>query len=178
MCNDASDGWYPGNMKPGDRSPPRMGKLLDLTSRLPPRCDHPPPTDVPALFGPPAPEDHPAPDSRPRILGQRPDGTIDLAAWRARWHPIFAAEFVMDLGRGQTTPEGSLRFFHDPRSSSLEFLAQDHEGRTIRHVLQPVDAMRLVVALNGAYGFDPEGPGGKRLSEWDDGRGGPGPMTA
>jgi len=162
-----------------DGRPPRMGKLLDLTSRLPQRRDPPASSDVqPVLLAPPAPEHEAPPDSRPRILGERMDGTIDLAAWRARWRPIFTTEFSMDLGRGQTVPEGSLRFFHDPRSNALEFLAQDHDGHTTRHVLAPVDAMRLVIALNGAYGFDPEGPGGKRLSEWDDGRGGDGPMTA
>lgn len=138
----------------------------------------PAPDALPPLLVPPAPEDHPAPDSRPRILGERPDGTIDLAAWRARWRPIFTAEFSMDMGQGQSVSEGSLRFFHDPRSNALEFLAQDHEGHTTRHVLPPFDAMRLVIALNGAYGFDPEGPGGRRLSEWDGGRGGDGPMTA
>ena len=147
-----------------------MGKVIDITGRLKQVAEaraHEP------VLAPPAPEDHDAPPrSGRRTLGERPDGTIDLAAWRAKWRPVFTKEFALDLGHGRTAPEGSLRFFHDPRSNSLEFLAQGHDGTTVRHVLPPVDAMGLLLALNSAYGFDPEGPGGRKLSEWetDDGR--------
>lgn len=142
-----------------------MGKVIDITSRLKQVAEaqtHEP------MFAPPAPEGHDAPPvSGKRTLGERRDGTIDMAAWRAVWRPVFKKEFMLDLGLGHTTTKGSLMFFHDSRSNSLEFIAQGHDGATVRHVLPPVDAMRLLLNLNAAYGFDPEGPGGRRLSEWE-----------
>jgi hypothetical protein len=143
-----------------------MGKVIDIMGRLTRRAE---PTAHDPVLAPPAPTDAAqASASADRLLGERADGTIDLAAWRARWRQIYAKEFALDLGRGRTAPEGSLRFYHDPRSNSLEFFAMDHEGATARHVLSPTDAMALILALNSAYGFDPQGPNGSRMSDMDD----------
>lgn len=113
------------------------------------------------------------PTSGPRLLGERPDGAIDLAAWRAQWRPVLRLDFTM-LHDDGPQDEGSLHVFHDSRSSSLELLSRGPEG-SVRHVLDPARAMRLLVALNAVYGFDPKGPDGRPLSDHDDG---PGPMTA
>ena len=121
-------------------------------------------------------EQEAAPASGPRLLGQRPDGTVELAAWRAQWRPIFKADFTMDLD-GTSEDEGSLHVFHDPRSSSLELMVRGTDA-SVRHVLSPVQAMRLLVALNAAYGFDPKGPDGRPLSDYEDDDSGMGPMTA
>ena len=125
---------------------------------------------------PAVPDEEAAPTSGPRLLGQRPDGTVELAAWRAQWRPIFKADFTMDLD-GTSEDEGSLHVFHDPRSSSLELMVRGTDA-SVRHVLSPVQAMRLLVALNAAYGFDPKGPDGRPLSDHDDDDPGMGPMTA
>lgn len=116
-----------------------------------------------------------SPQSGPRVLGQRADGTIELAAWRAQWRSIFKADFAMEHADGPAD-EGSLHIFHDPRSSSLEFMARAQDA-SVRHVLSPVQVMRLLVALNAAYGFDPKGPDGRPISDHEDDSG-PGPMTA
>ena len=149
-----------------------MGKLIDITSRLKSVPDEPRQNEP--LFGPPAPAENAAGhEVLERKLGERPDGTIDLASWRARWRSVFKKEFVLDLGKGRTAPEGSLHFFHDPKSNSLEFLAMPHEGSGVRHVLKPTEAMELILALNSAYGFDPQGPDGRKMSEWETGDDGP-----
>lgn len=119
-----------------------------------------------------------APASRRQTLGERLDGTIDLAAWRARWVPIFQADF--HTGRDGLDPvsdeDGSLNVFHDKRSNALEFFAMDADGVSVRHILTPSVAMRLLIAINSAYGFDPKGPDGRSLADVEDD--GPGPMTA
>lgn len=81
----------------------------------------------------------------------------------------------MDLG-DVPGDEGSMHVFHDPRSSSLELMVRGTDA-SVRHVLSPVQAMRLLVALNAAYGFDPKGPDGRPLSDHEDDPG-MGPMTA
>lgn len=124
-------------------------------------------------------DDEPAPASRRRILGERPDGAIDLATWRARWAPIFKVDF--HTGRDGRDPDseenGSLHIFHDKRSNALEYFALGADGTSVRHVLPPTLAMRLLTAINAAYGFDPKGPDGRSLTDHEDDEG-PGPMTA
>lgn len=149
------------------------GRLIDAASRFEARraqadADR---GTVPLVASGPA--DASPPGSVRRLLGERPDGTVDLAAWRAQWRPLLRLDFAMlhDDGPGD---EGSLHVFHDSRSSSLELLSRGPTG-SVRHVLDPTAAMRLLVALNAAYGFDPRGPDGRPLSDNDDG---PGPMTA
>lgn len=163
-----------------------MGKLIDASSRFPQHAVQSQ-EEQQKLLAPPAPAvliNDDAPASTRQLLGERHDGAIDLAAWRAKWQPVFTKEFAINFPDGSVEPEGDLRFFHDQRSNSLEFFASNHDGSVVRHVLEPVDAMKLLLALNSAYGFDPQGPDGTRLSEtpwvsadgrspWDDG-----PMTA
>jgi hypothetical protein len=139
------------------------GRVIDITARLAERRTVAPAAERPRLFAAPAPHTR---RQGEHVLGERPDGTIDLATWRATWREVFKAEFEMC---GES--EGSLRFFHDTRSNSLEFFALDEAARGTRHVLSPAEAMRLVVALNAAYGFEPKGPSGSPGSTWDDGRG-------
>lgn len=139
------------------------GRVIDITARLAERRAVAPAVEHPRLLTAPAPRAH---RQGEHVLGERPDGTIDLATWRATWHEVFKAEFEMC---GES--EGSLRFFHDKRSNSLEFFALDETARGTRHVLSPADAMRLVVALNAAYGFEPKGPSNSPGSTWDDGHG-------
>ncbi len=150
------------------------GRLIDAASRFEARRARADADRVASPGAAPGPADESAPTSVRRILGERPDGAVDLAAWRAQWRPILRLDFAM-LHDDGPADEGSLHVFHDSRSSSLELLSMGPAG-SVRHVLSPADAMRLLVALNAAYGFDPRGPDGRPLSDHDDD--GPGPMTA
>lgn len=150
------------------------GRLIDAASRFEARrVQADTQRAVSSQAEEPRPADVGSPTSRPKLLGERPDGAIDLTAWRAQWRPLLRLDFTM-LHDDGPQDEGSLHVFYDSRSSSLELLSRGPEG-TVRHVLDPARAMRLLVALNAAYGFDPKGPDGRSISDHDDG---PGPMMA
>lgn len=162
----------------------RGGKLIDAAERFMQRrvgSAAPVATSSPLLAPAPqttAEQSSDGPISHRRALGQRDDGAIDLAAWRAKWIPIFKADFHTgtDGQDPDSEEDGSLNIFHDKRSNALEYFAMRADGASVRHVLSPRVAMRLLIALNAAYGFDPKGPDGRSILdlETDD----PGPMTA
>lgn len=146
-----------------------MGKVIDISGVLAERASR----RSEEATGSGQTADEGPPESTRRALGERPDGAIDIAAWRAKWRPVFSHDFKVDMPDGSVTSDGLLRWFHDPRSNALELFVMNHEGASTRLVLPPTVSMQMLVALNGTYGFDPEGRGGGRLSDWEDGGSGP-----
>lgn len=150
-----------------------MGKVIDITARLGERAENRERVDPEEQI---EVETEIAPSGH-RVIGERPDGAIDIAAWRAKWRPIFSHDFTAEMPDGSASNDGLLRWFHDSRSNSLELFTMNADGVSTRLVLPPTVAMQMLVSLNGSYGFDPEGRDGSRLSDWDDG-GGTGPRVA